>query len=106
MLTALSVAASFFCCGWSAFTYLLWGMPNDKKDRSYFANAWGFRDPVPALIEAWALLKSDWSFHHLKNLLVEHCRADAQRAAKLYAMWGCWLGLAGLLIGGGIGWAL
>ncbi len=82
-MKSFTILASFFCNAWSTLTYALFGMPDDKKDRSYFANGLGFFAPDPNVIEAWALLKEDWSFHHLKNLLVEWVRADPQRAAKL-----------------------
>ena len=82
----LTIILSIVACGWSALTYVFFGMPDDKKDRSYFKHGLGFFAPDPAVVEAWALLKEDYSFHHLKNLLVEWTRADPQRAAKLLAL--------------------
>lgn len=85
-MKTLTILLSIITCGWSALTYAVFGMPDDKKDRSYFKHGLGFFAPDPAVVEAWALLKEDYSFHHLKNLLVEWTRADPQRAAKLLAL--------------------
>lgn len=85
-MKTLTILLSVIACGWSALTYAIGGMPDDKKDRSYFANGLGFFAPDPFVVEAWELLKEDFSFHHLKNLLVEWVRADPQRAAKLLSL--------------------
>lgn len=78
---------SLVYCGWSAFTYILNGMPADK--RSYWANWLGFADKAdfaPGLVDAIAAYREDRSFHNGKDILVEWTRAWPQRAAKLLAL--------------------
>lgn len=92
---------SYFACAWSAFSYLLFGMPKDKE--SYWKNKLGFNDAAPELIAAWAAYKQKSDFHHLKDIGVEWTKVWPQRAFKVTALFGCLLTIITLLIGFGIG---
>jgi len=92
---------SYFACAWSAFSYLLFGMPKDKE--SYWKNRLGFNDAAPELLAAWSAYKKNSDFHHLKDIGVEWTRVWPQRAFKVTAMFGCALSIVTALIGLGIG---
>lgn len=92
---------SYFACAYSAFTYIFQGMPADKP--SYWKNCLGFNDPSPDLRLSWAAYAEKPDFHHLKDLAVEWAKVWPQRAVKLLALFGCLLGVCGLLFGLAIG---
>lgn len=92
---------SYFACAWSAFSYLIFGMPKDKE--SYWKNRLGFNDAAPELLAAWSAYKKNSDFHHLKDIGVEWTRVWPQRAAKLSALFGCALSIVTALIGVAVG---
>ena len=77
-------------CGWSWFTYVLGKVPADK--RSYWADNWGFTSPEMEV--HWAYLQgapgvteyNEGTYHELKNIGAEWCRAWPQTAAKVLSM--------------------
>lgn len=101
VLMLWTAVKSYFACAWSAFSYLIFGMPKDKQ--SYWANKMGFNDSAPDLIASWAAYNKQHDFHHLKDILIEWVRVWPQRSGKILAMVGCVLSIftfvLGLLIG-------
>lgn len=101
VLMLWTAVKSYFACAWSAFSYLIFGMPKDKQ--SYWGNKMGFNDSSPDLIASWAAYNKYRDFHHLKDILIEWVRVWPQRSGKILAMVGCVLSIItfglGLLIG-------
>lgn len=95
---------SFFANAWSAFSYHIWGMPSDKLD--YWAEHYGLSSPSQELEQSWVNFRSDRSFHHAKDLLVEWAKVWPQRAVKILALAGVTLAVFTLAIGFSLGLAL
>lgn len=84
-----AILASIVACTWSGVPLLLgWAWERLRllvsKDKWYlYDDGFGWRSQDPAMLDAWQRVRENpWSFHHLKNLLVEWFRLNSQRAAK------------------------
>lgn len=82
----LLVPVIILACGWSQFTYLLFGIPKSKQ--ALYDKYMGLLEPE--LDPHWQALAnasdSGQVFHELKNVGVEYTRANAQPAAKFFSM--------------------
>lgn len=101
VLMLWTATKSYFACAWSAFSYIIFGMPKDKE--SYWKNKLGFNDPAPELLASWSAYKKDPDFHHLKDIGVEWTKVWPQRAFKVTALFGCIFALITFLFGISIG---
>ena len=95
LLPVVALAGAF---SWA--TYFVNGVPDDKK--SYWANCWGWLSPE--MEPHWIVLADKHTpgrkstFHEIKNIGSEYCRAFAQTAYKAGSLL-LWLslGLAALI---------
>lgn len=102
MTKLLLIPVVIGACAWSWFTYIF-DRPADKD--VYWKYCWGWLSPP--MQSAW----DDWrertsTFHELKNLGAEWCRAWPQTAAKAGSFLFVLNGLLGLALGFLLGWSL